>query len=136
MAKVIKKSIYIVSIASLIFLTFLTIEMLPLIFQSTWQGTFFLVAVILLLLIELIALIKEKNLIKESWSYNIFLIAITLYLTIIYYRIYSNNSFNDLIYTIDIKYCKQNYLILALTCLFIICNLVLIIKDNKKENDL
>jgi hypothetical protein len=123
----IKRMIYWISFISFCFFTFLTVEMLPIILKSNWQGNMFLICFFILLILELIFLIKEVNLIKESWSYNSFITIITMYLSIIYYKIYSISLYGD----IDISYCKQNYLILSIALVTIIIHLLFLKKECK-----
>lgn len=127
----IKKIIYVISIFSLVFLTFLTVQMLPIVLKAKWQGILFLISQLLLLLFELVVFIKNKNLIKCAWSYNIFIVAASMYLGIVYYRIYSYKLILSSNY-IDINYCKDNYLILTSVFLLIVINLIFIVKDKKK----
>lgn len=129
----IKKIIYVISIFSLVFLTFLTVQMLPIVLKAKWQGILFLISQLLLLLFELIVFIKNKNLIKTAWSYNVFVIAASMYLSIVYYKIYSYKLILSSNY-VDINYCKDNYLILTSVFILIIVNLIFIINDKKKYN--
>ncbi len=132
----IKKAIYFISIISISFLTFLVLEMMPLIFESNWQGKFFLFTIILFIIVELYLVIKEKSLVKKSWSYNIFLILATMYVSLIYYKIYSITPQTSSIYEINITYCKNNYLILGIIFIFIIINIFVIKSVNKEEKSL
>lgn len=133
MASMIKKIIYSISIISLVLLTILTVEMLPLIFQSNWQGIIYLISVILILLFELFMLFSNKKALKKCVSYNIFIILVTMYVSIVYYKIFSTSLNSLFIYDIDISYCKDNYLLLSLALSLIIFNLILLIFDTKKK---
>lgn len=129
----IKKIIYSISLISLVFLTFLTVEMLPLIFKSNWQGIMYLVSVILILIFELYMLFNNKKALKKCLSYNTFIILVTMYVSIVYYKIFSNTVNSLFLYDIDISYCKDNYLYLSFVLCLIIFNLILLVFDTKKK---
>ncbi len=127
----IKKIIFYVSIISLILLSFLTIEMLPFIYESNWQGILFLLLVLCTFVFELTFFITNKENIKESILNNISIIVATMYVSFIYYNIYTSNT---ILYTISMKYLKDNYFILSLVFMFIILSMFLnyiIDKGNK-----
>lgn len=132
MDSMIKKIIYAISIISLVILTILTIEMLPLIYQSNWQGILYLISVLLVLIFELGMLFFNKKALKKCVSYNTFLILVTMYVGIIYYKIFST-SLNSFLYNIDITYCKENYLLLSFAFSLIIFNLILLVCDTRKK---
>lgn len=129
----IKKIIYSISLISLVFLTFLTVEMLPLIFRSNWQGIMYLVSVVLILIFELYMLFNNKKALKKCLSYNTFIILVTMYVSIVYYKIFSNTVNSLFLYDIDISYCKDNYLYLSFALCLIIFNLILLVFDTKKK---
>ena len=129
----IKQIIYTISIISLILLTIITVDMLPFIYQSKLQGLIFLLLVIALLIGELYTLIKYKKVIKKNICYNTFLILTTMYIVVIYYRIYSFDT--NVLYSLDLKYLRFNYLILSVALLMMIIDLYIVIKEhNKKVN--
>ena len=123
-----KKTIYFVSLAALFFLTFLIIEMLPIIFESSYQGILLLASVLILFLNLLYTYLTNKKNLKKSIVVNILLIISTTYLSIIFYNIYNYNRINY------ISYCKFNYLIV--TFIFVIINVFLIIKFRKVSKKL
>lgn len=127
----IKNIIYAISIISLCFITYLFVQMLPIIVQSGWQGIIFFFSTILLLITELIILL-DKNQVKEFYSYNIFIILLAMYLSLIYYKIYSINPTSiSLYYNIDIKFCQRNYLIITIAFIMTICHVYLLRKEKK-----
>lgn len=133
MDNMIKKTIYLISIISLVILTKLTVEMLPLIYQSNWQGILYLVSVALILLFELFMLFNNKKLLKNYISYNLFIILVAMYVGVVYYKIFTASLNSLFIYDIDISYCKDNYLLLGLTLSLIVFNLALSIFNAKKK---
>ena len=66
----IKNIIYWISILSFCFITYLIVQMLPIIVQSGWQGRVFIISTLLLFIVELIALLFKIP-ITEFYSYNI-----------------------------------------------------------------
>ncbi len=128
----IKKIIFYISIISFVLLSFLVIEMLPFIYQSSWQGILFLLVVLITLIIELFIFIKNKEKVKKSILNNISIIIITMYTSFLYYNIY---SFNNTLYTINIKYLKNNFLVLSIAFLFIMCSMLLNNFFDKEKKD-
>lgn len=106
----IKKIIFIVSIVSSVLLTFLTIDMLPIIFSSSWQGICLLVSVIFLLILEIQNIITNQELKQDRVVHNSCIILIAIYFSIIYYKVYSNYA--GIYY--DYSYCKNNYFFVSL----------------------
>ncbi len=127
----IKKIIYALSILCLVLITIITKDMLPLIFRAKYPGIIFLVFIIILLGCELYALLKYKKAVKKNISYNSFLVMTTMYMAIIYYRMYSFDA--NILYSLDLKYLRFNYIILSLALLMILIDLYLGIKDYKEK---
>lgn len=111
----------------------ITIEMIPLIYQTGWQGIIFLILVLLVLIFELVVLFRNKRVVKKAISYNVFLILITMYLGIMYYKIYALNLDLTFLYDIDINYCKDNYLLLSLALILVIFNLLIMNIDFRRK---
>ena len=128
-----QRIIYTISIISLVLLTMITIEMIPLIYQTGWQGIIFLILVLLVLIFELVVLFRNKRVVKKAISYNVFLILITMYLGIMYYKIYALNLDLTFLYDIDINYCKDNYLLLSLALILVIFNLLIMNIDFRRK---
>lgn len=123
MVRMIKKIIYDISIISLVILTFITSQMLPIIYKTSFQGLIYLISVVGLLIFEITELIVSKKNIKKTYSYNILIISITIYLGIIYCTIYNNNALNS------VKYYKDNFLIISILILLTIISYFVIRKD-------
>ena len=125
----IKNIIYSISILSLCFITYLSVQMLPIIVQSGWQGNIFIISTLLLIIAELFTLISKVSP-KELYSYNIFIIILAMYLSLVYYKIYSiNPTSTSLYYDVDISFCKNNYLTISIAFFMTICHLYLLRKD-------
>ncbi len=125
----IKNIIYSISILSLCFITYLSVQMLPIIVQSSWQGNIFIISTLLLFIAELFTLISKVSP-KELYSYNIFIIILAMYLSLVYYKIYSiNPTSTSLYYDVDISFCKNNYLTISIAFFMTICHLYLLRKD-------
>ena len=125
----IKNIIYWISILSFCFITYLIVQMLPIIVQSGWQGRVFIISTLLLFIVELIALLFKIP-ITEFYSYNIFIIILAMYLSLVYYKIYSiNPSSVSLYYDIDIRFCQYNYFIISMAFLMSICHFYFLRKD-------
>lgn len=125
----IKNIIYSISILSLCFITYLSVQMLPIIVQSGWQGNIFIISTLLLFIAELFTLISKVSP-KELYSYNIFIIILEMYLSLVYYKIYSiNPTSTSLYYDVDISFCKNNYLTISIAFFMTICHLYLLRKD-------
>ena len=125
----IKNIIYWISIFSFCFITYLIVQMLPIIVQSGWQGRVFIISTLLLFIVELIALLFKIP-ITEFYSYNIFIIILAMYLSLVYYKIYSiNPSSVSLYYDIDIRFCQYNYFIISMAFLMSICHFYFLRKD-------
>ena len=125
----IKNIIYSISILSLCFITYLSVQMLPIIVQSGWQGNIFIISTLLLFIVELFTLISKVSP-KELYSYNIFIIILAMYLSLVYYKIYSiNPTSTSLYYDVDISFCKNNYLTISIAFFMTICHLYLLRKD-------
>lgn len=125
----IKNIIYSISILSLCFITYLSVQMLPIIVQSGWQGNIFIISTLLLFIAELFTLISKVSP-KELYSYNIFIIILAMYLSLVYYKIYSiNPTSTSLYYDVDISFCKNNYLTISIAFFMTICHLYLLRKD-------
>ncbi len=125
----IKNIIYSISILSLCFITYLSVQMLPIIVQSGWQGNIFIISTLLLFITELFTLISKVSP-KELYSYNIFIIILAMYLSLVYYKIYSiNPTSTSLYYDVDISFCKNNYLTISIAFFMTICHLYLLRKD-------
>lgn len=125
----IKNIIYSISILSLCFITYLNVQMLPIIVQSGWQGNIFIISTLLLFIAELFTLISKVSP-KELYSYNIFIIILAMYLSLVYYKIYSiNPTSTSLYYDVDISFCKNNYLTISIAFFMTICHLYLLRKD-------
>jgi len=125
----IKNIIYSISILSLCFITYLSVQMLPIIVQSGWQGNIFIISTLLLFIAELFTLISKVSP-KELYSYNIFIIILAMYLSLVYYKIYSiNPTSTSLYYDVDISFCKNNYLTISISFFMTICHLYLLRKD-------
>lgn len=125
----IKNIIYWISILSFCFITYLIVQMLPIIVQSGWQGRVFIISTLLLFIVELIALLFKIP-ITEFYSYNIFIIVLAMYLSLVYYKIYSiNPSSVSLYYDIDIRFCQYNYFIISMAFLMSICHFYFLRKD-------
>ena len=125
----IKNIIYSISILSLCFITYLSVQMLPIIVQSGWQGNIFIISTLLLFIAELFTLISKVSP-KEIYSYNIFIIILAMYLSLVYYKIYSiNPTSTSLYYDVDISFCKNNYLTISIAFFMTICHLYLLRKD-------
>ena len=125
----IKNIIYSISILSLCFITYLSVQMLPIIIQSGWQGNIFIISTLLLFIAELFTLISKVSP-KELYSYNIFIIILAMYLSLVYYKIYSiNPTSTSLYYDVDISFCKNNYLTISIAFFMTICHLYLLRKD-------
>lgn len=119
----IKKIIHIISIISLIILTFLIIGMLPLIFRTSWQGILLLMLIFLLLIVEVFIIIKKEE--SKKINNDIYIILITVYFSIFYYNVYSTYiKLIDFDYDIKISYCKQNYLMISLLIFLLIINIL------------
>ena len=125
----IKNIIYSISILSLCFITYLSVQMLPIIVQSGWQGNIFIISTLLLFIAELFTHISKVSP-KELYSYNIFIIILAMYLSLVYYKIYSiNPTSTSLYYDVDISFCKNNYLTISIAFFMTICHLYLLRKD-------
>ncbi len=125
----IKNIIYSISILSLCFITYLSVQMLPIIVQSGWQGNIFIISTLLLFIAELFTLISKVSP-KELYSYNIFIIILAMYLSLVYYKIYSiNPTSTSLYYDVDISFCKNNYLTISIAFFMTICHLYFLRKD-------
>ena len=125
----IKNIIYSISILSLCFITYLSVQMLPIIVQSGWQGNIFIISTLLLFITELFTLISKVSP-KELYSYNIFIIILAMYLSLVYYKIYSiNPTSTSLYYDVDINFCKNNYLTISIAFFMTICHLYFLRKD-------
>ena len=125
----IKNIIYSISILSLCFITYLSVQMLPIIVQSGWQGNIFIISTLLLFIAELFTLTSKVSP-KELYSYNIFIIILAMYLSLVYYKIYSiNPTSTSLYYDVDISFCKNNYLTISIAFFMTICHLYLLRKD-------
>lgn len=125
----IKNIVYWISILSFCFITYLIVQMLPIIVQSGWQGRVFIISTLLLFIVELIALLFKIP-ITEFYSYNIFIIILAMYLSLVYYKIYSiNPSSVSLYYDIDIRFCQYNYFIISMAFLMSICHFYFLRKD-------
>lgn len=125
----IKNIIYSISILSLCFITYLSVQMLPIIVQSGWQGNIFIISTLLLFIAELFTLISKVSP-KKLYSYNIFIIILAMYLSLVYYKIYSiNPTSTSLYYDVDISFCKNNYLTISIAFFMTICHLYLLRKD-------
>lgn len=124
----IKRIIYVISILSIILLSFLLIEMLVFIFEAGWQGLMFLFIVIIALMLELFLLIYKKNYLINSYIYNLSISLLTIYVSYLYYKIYSY------VYQISIRYLKNNYLFLSIVFIFVLVNCVIgVLKKNRKD---
>ena len=125
----IKNIIYSISILSLCFITYLSVQLLPIIVQSGWQGNIFIISTLLLFIAELFTLISKVSP-KELYSYNIFIIILAMYLSLVYYKIYSiKPTTTSLYYDVDISFCKNNYLTISIAFFMTICHLYLLRKD-------
>lgn len=106
----IKNIIFYISIASFILISFLTLQLEPIIFSTGINGMLFIISETFFMIVQLYFLVKHKGIVKQSWIYNLFIIISVLYLSFIYYRLYTK-GFS--IYEINLDYCKVNMLFLA-----------------------
>lgn len=94
------------------------ILLLPLILKSSWCGIVLLVTLVIFLITRLyFSFPKNRSLFKVP-LYNSMLIFITIYTILVYYRLESALSNNNvLLRDINLKYCEANFLIMA--CAFL-----------------
>ena len=112
-----KNMLYTISIISLCIYSILTIEMLPFIFASSWQGIFYLVITIALFIVELDLIIKDSSF-------------LTKYLGTIYYIIYTtiDSGHSNLV-----SYFKAELLLISLFMIIVFVCLYLSHKKSKKS---
>ena len=125
-----KKMIYIISIISLCIYNILTIEVLPFIFSSSWQGLIYILVTVFLSIIELILVICNSTFIKECYIFNLAIVFITMYLGTIYYKIYTVSDYNS---GIRMNYCKSNFFFVSLFIIATIIYLYLSYNQKKKS---
>ena len=125
-----KKMIYIISIISLCIYNILTIEVLPFIFSSSWQGLIYILVTVFLSIIELILVICNSTFIKECYIFNLAIVFITMYLGTIYYKIYTVLDYNS---GIRMNYCKSNFFFVSLFIIATIIYLYLSYNQKKKS---
>ncbi|MDO5003901.1 MAG: hypothetical protein Q4E39_06755 [bacterium] len=123
----IKKIIYDISIISLVILAILTSQMFQIIYKSNFYGMFYLISVIGLLLFEMVELVLSKKYIEKMYCYNISVIFITMYFGVIYCTIYNSNSLDN------IKYYKDNFLIVSILISFSIITCIFLKKYKNKR---
>ena len=125
-----KNMLYTISIISLCIYSILTIEMLPFIFASSWQGIFYLVITIALFIVELDLIIKDSSFLKKSYIYNVTIVFITMYLGTIYYIIYTtiDSGHSNLV-----SYFKAELLLISLFMIIVFVCLDLSHKKSKKS---
>lgn len=128
-----KKVICLLSIISLIAFITIFIILLPIIYRCKWQGTFFIITVMLFLANLLYQLFKNPNCLKKSVSYNLLFVATTLYYFIIYIRIRETENITSSIYLINTDYCKNNFIILGIVLILLILNFNILTTDSKKK---
>ncbi len=130
-------------IAEILFLC-LFIWFLPYLYKSSWQGIAFLVTTILYIGCTLWTLLSKRKIYQEMISYNLIMIFVFLYFALIVLRISFDTRLQmQELYTINIEYCKNNFFILALIMIGLICNTILLSfakeegqeKDTKKGSD-
>lgn len=127
MVRMIKKIIYDISIISLVILAILTSQMFQIIYKSNFYGMFYLISVIGLLLFEMVELVLSKKYIEKMYCYNISVIFITMYFGVIYCTIYNSNSLDN------IKYYKDNFLIVSILISFSIITCIFLKKYKNKR---
>ena len=125
-----KKMIYIISIISLCIYNILTIEVLPFVFSSSWQGLIYILVTIFLSIIELILVICNSTFIKECYIFNLAIVFITMYLGTIYYKIYTVLDYNS---GIRMNFCKLNFFFISLFIIATIIYLYLSYNQKKKS---
>lgn len=136
MKDLINKIIYNISIISIIVLCYMTVEVMPFIFKSGVQGIIYLIFLFIFLISELIIYIYNKRIIKKSITYNFFIFAITTYVSILYYKIYTEEVVKYMLNSVSIKYLQDNFLLLSCALLFIILYLYMLVYEKKKEGNL
>ncbi len=131
LAKIIYRLRLIASIVYIIFIYFL----LSIIFESGWQGIIFLVLSLVFLMATLLSLLSHKEIFKKTISYNIVIIASVVYLGIITFRcLQVVNEYNSALYSLNMEYCKTNFIILSFVLIGILLNtMVLFLSDNTKQ---
>lgn len=122
----IKKGLYHAGQICVLVILWLVIQMLPLIFKSSWQGIVFICMLTLFLIVRLYFYLPKNRGLTKMAMYNILIIVITLYFFIIYYRIFSAIDFKRyLLSEVSIEYCKTNFIILSCALFGVIGNSIL-----------
>ena len=121
-----KKILYYIGQLCILVILLLTIELLPLIFKSSWQGVLLIIALTIFLMVRLYFYLPGNQQLTKMPIYNILIIIITLYFLIIYFRIFIAIDFKRyLLNEISIEYCKTNFLILSCSLSGVVINSIL-----------
>lgn len=118
-----KKSVYYLRIGLLIVFFFFLFLLLEYVFQSGWQGMFFLLSTFIFIGVMLWSLLSQKKIYQRSLSYNLVIIALICYLGVIVWRINLDPRLQVTeLYTLNLEYCQVNFIILGLIMVGIVLN--------------
>ncbi len=121
-----QKGLYYTGQICVLIILFLVIQLLPLIFKSSWQGIIFIVTLTIFLMVRLYFYLPENRGLTKMAMYNVLILVITLYFFIIYYRIFDAIDFKRyLLSEVSIEYCKTNFIILSCALFGVIGNSIL-----------
>ena len=122
----IKKVLYYIGQICILVILLFTIELLPLILKSSWQGVLLITTLTIFLMVRLYFYLPGNQQLTKMPIYNILIIIITLYFLIIYFRIFIAIDFKRyLLNEISIEYCKTNFLILSCSLSGVVINSIL-----------
>ncbi len=134
--KIVRKIFYWLRLFLEILYLILLIRMLPYIYESSWEGLFFLIINFLFIIFTLWSLLSKQKIYKETLSYNLILIFSFLYFALFSFRILlGEKQIFSTLYHINLEYCENNLFIMGLVLIGVIGNTLLLAAGNTNEKD-
>ena len=121
------KIIYYLRIFSFLIYMIISILLLPFVLKCEKIGIFFLVTLFLFIAITLFSMFSKKDIYIKTKSYNLVIIALSIYIAIVYSRTLLDERLTlSGLYTINLNYCKMNFILLGLVMIGITLNTVVL----------
>lgn len=114
-------------LATFVFLIFV-ILLLPNIQKASWQGSLFLLVVIIFIGVTLWMLLLKEKKCNRSLSLNLLILASVFYVGLIFSKLFFDERVKlTMIYEIDLQYFKNNYFFLSIILIGIIFHALVLI---------
>ncbi len=118
-----RKYLYYTGQICILIILLAVIELLPLIFKSSWQGVILIISLTIFLMVRLYFYLPENKELTKLPIYNILIIVITLYFLLVCYKIYDAVDFKRyLLDEISMEYCNANFVILSCSLIGVVLN--------------